>query len=253
MLASLGHTPALAADSGLQGALAQVAGVLTQLEQLDPATLDSWEGAAQALQFGENAVEAFRTAEQALADPALAAQAEALGLQIANRLVSTYLRRRHPRLHRLAAVLTLIDPQEFLAPAPLQLTDGIITRTPWGDDSFHLERLDDLMSDPWTTLSAAYFPNALAAALDAHRATAILFPLLTQAAEALGLHTLEDYRALDPPPDPAPPPDDIDALDHNQAPDDEDAPPDPDPVPADTSGVFLLRNLPRAARAVAGG
>ena len=63
-------------------------------------------------------MDALRASEHALSDPALAAQAEALGLQVANRLVSTYLRRRHPRLHRLAAVLTLIDPIEILAPAP---------------------------------------------------------------------------------------------------------------------------------------
>ena len=168
MLRSLGHTQAVEADAGLQAALVQAATLIDQLGQLDAAALESWDGAVRALGLGANAVAAVRAAERAIADPALAAQAKDLGLQIANRLVSVYLRRRHPRLHRAAAVLTLIDPVEVTAPSAPVLSNGKITRTPWNDDAFHFERLDDLLSDPGPT-GDAYFPNAMAHAADAHR------------------------------------------------------------------------------------
>ncbi|MCK0198121.1 hypothetical protein MWN34_14500 [Ancylobacter sp. 6x-1] len=241
MLRALGHMPALATDGGLQAALAQVASAITQLQGLDPATLDTWDGAVKALAVAEQAIAGFQAAERAITDPTLAAQAESLGLEIANRLVSVYLRRRAPRLHRIAALLTLIEVLEITAPSALELAGGQVTRTPWADDTFHFERLDGLMSHPWATLGEVYFPNGMAQAADAHRSAALLFPLLVHVADVIGLRVRQDLRALDPPSPGATPPEDIDTQDHA----DVEGPDDVQPAPLDDPAVFLRRNLPR--------
>jgi hypothetical protein len=241
LLQAVGYGASLAGQSPLQAAIGDVAALVGQLETLDDATLASWDGVAKALQVASDIFAAVRAVEQAVADPNLASEAAGLGEAIASRLVGLYLRNQHPRLHRAAAMLTLIDPAELAVPSALTVNQGVIVREPTRDDAFHFERVEALLNDPWGTLRDAYFPNRLASAPDAHAAAARFFPLVDMLVRELGLPTSQDFRSLDPPPDDATT---CEMEDHfgdiSQA---SDAPVDPTPPPDDAA--FLLSNMPR--------
>src|SRR5439155_22347777 len=102
------------------------------------------------------------------------------------------------RIFRLAALVTLVDPWETRGSNPAVFADGVRVRTAWSADQLHLERLGPLLRDPWAALRAAYLPNDLAVAADAHAAAERLFPLLRAAAGSLGLPAAAEQRPLGP-------------------------------------------------------
>src|SRR5262249_17151343 len=133
----------------------------------------------------------------------------------------------------LVAVLTLINPAEFHAPQPPVMDGDTVVRRTWFRDELHFDRIDPLLNEPWPTLRAVYFPNALASAADAHAAAALLFPMIGALLDAVHRAWSSDRRELNPPPPDTtstdPSADDGDA-DTGGFSDQGDLPPDPDPV-----------------------
>ncbi len=248
LLQAVGHGQSLASQAPLQAAITRCAALVGELAALDEDALSSWDGALKALQTGEDIFDAIRALESALSDPTLARQAANLGEEILGRLLTIYLRDRHPRLHRTAAALTLIDPAELAAPSAVVVDLGRIVREPWRDDSFHFERAESLMRDPWGTLRDAHFPNNLAHVQDAHDAAARFFPLVDRRIRSLGLTASRDLKSLDAPPAIA---DSWAMLDHfgdtTQA---SEQPSGSSDTPDETP--FLLNNMPRQVIRVAG-
>jgi hypothetical protein len=189
----------MAEQAGLRSALQEAAAVVGELSQLDDAALASWDGIARALQAASDTFSAVRSVEHAISDPTLLAQAEGLGTQIASRLVALHLRSNHPRLHRAAALLTLVAPAETVPASPLVVANGQIVRLPWRDDSFRFDRAGALLREPFATLRDAYFPNDLARVADAYAAAELLLPPIGLVATELGLRWHRDVRSLDPP------------------------------------------------------
>jgi hypothetical protein len=154
--------------------------------------------------------------------------------------VAGLLRSRHPRLHRTAALLTLVAPAESEPAAPLIVEDGRIVRLPSRDDRFRFDRAGALLRDPFTTLRGAYFPNDLAHVTDAYAAADLLLPPVGLLASELGLRWHRDFQALDPP---GPDSGDPSFGDHLS---DADGEPAEDGEPAaDDAPDVRLRRLPR--------
>jgi hypothetical protein len=224
VLALVGHTADAAGDPGLRAALDDLA----TLAELGDLSIETWDGIESVLAASARAVRALRELEHAASNPALGARLQQLGPELAEQLTVIYLRRYRTRMFRLAALLALVDPAEARGSNSAVFAGAVRVRTAWAGDELHLERLGPLLRDPWAALSAAYLPNDLAAAADAHAAAARLFPLLCAAAGSLGLLADAEQRPLLPAPPagaggegdhfmaPEPPPDDI-------------APPAPDP------------------------
>jgi hypothetical protein len=214
MLASFGHVGDVAEHASLRTALAELASLVEEIQQIDANALDSFEGIARRLQVVGDIFAAIGAVEQAVTDPALAARTQDLGTQLVNRLIALYLRTYWPRLHAVFAALTLIAPAEQAASHPLVLDGDRIVRTPWVDDELRFDRLGDLIERPWPMLRDAYLPNGLAQAADAHEAAARLFPLLGSALSSLGFRWLQESRTIEPPPPPASGEPLIDGQDH---------------------------------------
>ena len=248
LLQSVGHGSALAGHAPLQTAIAKCAGLVSELASLDDSELSSWEGAAKALQAGADIFAAINALEQAISDPTLASEAAGLGEAILGRLVAIWLRTQHPRLHRAAAALTLIDCAELATPSAVVVNGNVIVREAWRDDSFHLERAEALLKDPWGTLRTAYFPNNLAHAPDAFASANLFFPIVDMLVRSLGLAAARGLNPLDPPPPDAT---NWEMLDHfGDTTQGSDAPVPPSPPPDPTP--FLLANMPRLLIRVAG-
>ncbi len=225
MLAFVGHTADTAGDPGLRAALDDLA-ALAAIGDVSELT---WEGIEDVLTASSGAMDALRELEHAASNPGVVQQ---LGVELAEQLTATYLRHYHPRILRLAALLTLVEPAG-IRPA----VDG---RTAWEGDEIHLERLGPLLHDPWAELSAAYLPNEFATAADAHAAADRLFPLLSAVAGALGLPAAIEQRSLAPA-EPAIPVGEGDHFDSPQ-PAPEDA---PVPAPPVDLGPYYRANQPR--------
>ena len=226
VLALIGREADAAQDPGLQAALDDLAA----LAALEDVSVQTWEGIEELLTASSQAMGALRELEQAASDPA---RVQNLGADLAQQLTAVQLRRYHPLLFRLAALVTLVEP-DAVRPAGAQV------RTTWIGDDLHLDRIGPLLRDPWAQLSAAYLPNGLATAADAHAAADRLFPLLSAAASALGLAVATEQRSLAAAgPDVA-----AGESDHFERP--EPAPEDaPAPSPPTDLGPYYRANQPR--------
>jgi Family of unknown function (DUF6603) len=215
LLQLVGHTGAAAGQPGLRAAVDDVATLADELAALGEDELRSWTGLARVLQASADAMDALRALEASVEDPAFEARLEGLGTELAEQLVGVWLHRFHPRLLWAAALLTLVEPAELADIVPPVVEDGTQTRTAWSRDALHLDRVDALVHDPWATLAAAYLPNDLASAADAHACAARLFPLLGGVLERLDLTWDTDLRSLEP--EPPHDPDEVILGDHFDA------------------------------------
>jgi len=236
VLALVGHTADAADDPGLRAALDDLA----TLAALGNVSIETWEGVETILTSSSRAMHALHELERAASNPALAGRLERLGPELAEQLTAVYLRRYHARTFRLAALLTLVDPAEALDAHPAVFADGVRVRAAWMADELHLDRLGLLLRDPWTALRAAYLPNNLASAADAHAAADRLFPLLRAGIGELGLASAVEQRSLAP----AEPEGPDGEGDHfgNPEPPPEDAPP---PAPPGDLGPYYRITQPR--------
>jgi hypothetical protein len=224
VLALVGHTADVAGNPGLRAALDDL-GALANLGDVD---VETWQGVDAILSAAARATHALHEIEHAADDPALGERLKQLGPELAEQLTAVYLRRFHTRLFRLAAILGILDPGESHDLRPAQFAGAVCVRSAWARDELHFERFGPLLRDPWTVLHAAYLPNDLRTAADAHAAANRMFPLLRAALDELGLASSIERRSLvpDEPGDPA------GDGDHfgNPEPDPEDAPPAPPPA-----------------------
>src|SRR5262245_37818939 len=236
VLALVGHTADAAGDPGLRAALDDLA-ALAALGDVD---VESWEGIEALLRSSSRAMDALRELERAASNPALAGRLQRLGLELAEQLTAVYLRRFHARIFRLAALLTVVDPAEALDAHPAVFAGGERVRAAWMADELHLDRLGLLLRDPWTVLRAAYLPNNLATAADAHAAADRLFPHLRAVVSELGLASAVEQRSLAPAEPDAP----SGEGDHFGSPEPapEDAPP---PAPPGALGPYYRITQPR--------
>jgi len=237
LLRSIGRVGAVGSDSGLQAELLRIAGLIRGIQNLSDDDVAGWDGIAQLLSLAQQLMDAIRGAEQALSDPTLAAQAGALGEDLAERLLTAYLRGAHGHLFRTLCVLGLITPFDRAGAQPLVTAgDGTVTQLSWNRDVVHAEQLSQLINQPAAALSASYLPDGMEAAADAHAGAAALFPALIDLASAVGLRISPDLELVGTPPpdqqssdddtDPDDTPDAGDALDPWPAPDDVDPAPD---------------------------
>lgn len=187
-------------DAALIAELERLAGLAAAIGALDEAALSSWEGVGRVLALAGELFAAARGLEALASDPTLGAQVAGLGQDLVAWLVARWLRARHPRLFRTAALLTLITPAEELPPSPLEVAGGQVQRLPWSVDRIEGARIADVIGDPRGALAAAYLPDGLATAHDAHVAAARLFPRLHALARELRLSTRLDRVATEPGP-----------------------------------------------------
>jgi Family of unknown function (DUF6603) len=196
LLASVGRTGAVADDPGLSAELVLLANLAAGLEGLSAAELESWSGIERLVSLARDAVAAVRGVEAAVSDPAIGAEAAALGTDLAERLVAIYLRADHPMLFDTAAVLGFIEPAQH---EPLQLgTDGSITRLGWPRDVLAVARIADLVRDPGDYFMVRFIPGGMQQPADAHAGAQVLFPLLATLGDTLGLRVVADVERLVP-------------------------------------------------------
>ena len=231
LLAALGRP---GGNDQVRSELQRLATLVDGIASLDESALESWDGAVRLLQLSGELLDALRGIESVVADPNLAQQLAGLGVELSELLTGHYLRSEHPRIHRAASALTLIDPAELTQPVPLAVDGtGAIVRLPWQRDELHFERLPGLVEDPTGKLKAVYLPNDLAAAADAHESARRLFPLLRELARVLGLRSSEapfDPNAPAPPPPPTSDEVNVEDPDLPPLPEPTDDPSPPDPV-----------------------
>jgi hypothetical protein len=236
VLALVGHTADVAGNPALRAALDDL-GALANLHDLD---VETWDGIQAILTAAARATKALHEIEHAASDPALGERLKQLGPDLAQQLTAVYLRRFHPRLFRLLGIFGIVDPAEAHAPQPAQLVGDAVVRSAWSGDQLHLDRLGPLLRDPWTALRAAYLPNDLRTAADAHAAADRLFPLLRAAFDELGLASSVERRSLTPD-EPGDPQGDGGHF-NSPEPSPEDAPPSP---PAPDLGPYYRTTQPR--------
>jgi hypothetical protein len=194
VLSLVGHTADAAANPGLRAALDD----LGALANLDDVNVETLEGIQAILGAAAAATRALHEIERTANDPALGERLKQFGPEFAEQLTTIYLRRFHPRLFRLATIFDIIDPLELRAPQPAQFEGNALVRTAWLGDELHLDRVGPLLRDPGAALRAAYLPNDLRTAADAHAAADRLFPLLRAALDELGLASSLERRSLTP-------------------------------------------------------
>lgn len=243
LLRGLGYTDAIATRPDLAAALADLAAAAGAIEAIDD--LDSWQAIQQLLESIARAGDAI----DALGASGLAS----LGRELADKLVSTYLRARFPRLFRMACLLTLIDPAEAMPALPLERDGAAIARLPRRVDRLRFDRARRLVSAPLDMLAEVYFPNQLATASDAHAAAARVFEPLVRLLDALGVFTRVDLADTEPPramPSPVLPDDDSgDHLDNNEI-DPDEGTTDPSPEATVDVALFHRRFRPRLIAAL---
>jgi hypothetical protein len=194
VLALVGHTADVAGNPALRAALDDL-GTLANLGDVD---LETWDGIEAILNRASRATHALHEIERAADDPALAERLKQLGPELSQQLTAVYLRRFHERLFRFAAILGIVDPGESHDPQPAQFSGNVLVRSAWSADELHFDRVGPLLRDPWAVLHAAYLPNDLKTAPDAHAAAARFFPLLRAALGELGLASAVEKRSLLP-------------------------------------------------------
>ncbi|MCI4355193.1 MAG: hypothetical protein L3K06_07495, partial [Thermoplasmata archaeon] len=203
LLAVLGR---LDGGDALGTELQRLAVLVGGIGSLDESSLESWDGLTRILTLSEQLFDAVRGLESVVSDPTLAAHVEDLGKDLGEFLAGQYLRAHHPRIHRAASLLTLLQPAELVPPQPIVFGAGnSLVRLPSQLEVLHFERLPTLFDDPFGTLGAFYFPNGLAAAADAHESARLLFPALRSLARTLGIDSSDDvFDPSAPPPQPLP-------------------------------------------------
>jgi hypothetical protein len=245
LLDLVGQGAAAGGDPQVRAALEHLADLARAIAAIDEAELQSWAGVERVLRAGRDAMQVAHDLEANAADPQLAARLEHLGAELVGQLTGLHLRRHHPRLFRVACLLTLADPSELLGVRDAIVVGDAEVRAAWTRDELHLDRIAPLVRDPWTTLREAYFPNRFATALDAHAGAGRLFALLGPAAGALGLAwTVDDVSLLGPVTvDPSAEPD---LGDHRSAGES----PGSTPLPPIDAAAWLARVQPRFALVV---
>lgn len=112
--------------------------------------------------------------------------ATALGADLAELLVTTYLGRRSPTFHRLLVLLGVLQPQAEQPLTALRTNGAQLVRAPFAIDRLHLGRLVDLVRDPVAALKAEY-TNPLATDGDAKALADKLFPRIEALMTSLGV------------------------------------------------------------------
>jgi len=239
-LSSIGYTSATSGSPALTQIAAHVESIGQAIEALDDASLESWEAFTALLNAGRKLQSVLSDLRQfaATADPALAASS--LAEEVMALLLATWLRRLHPLLFRIAALIGMIDARETGALDPVIELNGRIARYPRTIDRFRFDTVGNLLTEPGKAIAATYLPNGLASASDVLIAEQRLFYGLSWLADTLGIGWRIERRASSPNSgtspigdldgtDPGSVPDDT--VEHPDAGDGTDPLPDPEPPP----------------------
>jgi hypothetical protein len=192
-LATLGQVEAVSGSPALGTIIQNAAVIVQQLQALDPSTLDSWSGIQQILTIGRGTTGILQQLRQFASDPSVAQAAEGLGEDILSLLLASYLRRKQPTAFRVASLLTLIQAREYGVPDAGIVVNGVTLRYPRVVDQFRFDAIGNLLSKPGQTLSAAYFPNALATGIDAYNGAQQFFSALSFLMQEFGAGSNTNY------------------------------------------------------------
>jgi hypothetical protein len=232
-LATLGQTASVTGDPSLLGIVQKAQAVITKISGLDPATLQSWSGLAALLKDAQDIAGLLAALRAFANDPSRSQATAGMAEDIMSALLAGYLRRNHPKLFRVASLLTVIQPRETAPISSAVVQNDVTVRYARMLDQFNFATLSGLLSQPGQTLRQVYFPNALASGVDAWTAATRLFPVLSLLADDLGLPYQTAYQptvALPPSTDPDPP----EASEEPVDVDPDDPPPEPAPPLADS-------------------
>ncbi len=128
LLAAIGRPDS---NDAISAELQRLAALVSGITALDESDLASWDGLTKLLGLSQELLAALRGIEAVVSDPDLATQLAGLGLELTELITGQYLRAEHPRLHRAAAILTLVDPAELTPPEPAVIAaDGTVIRLP---------------------------------------------------------------------------------------------------------------------------
>ncbi|HEX7943932.1 MAG TPA: DUF6603 domain-containing protein, partial [Phenylobacterium sp.] len=170
-------------DPALVTALTTVADFARQCEALDAASEPSFDSIAALLDLGGKAIQALT----ALNDSGGAiAGAASLGEDLADCLVSLWLAGRHPIVHDIGVLLSVVQPFWEQTPSPLLGRGTTLVRNGFRIDRIHADRLVNLIKDPLGVLRAEY-GGPLATDADAAALADKLFPRVQMLLGTLGI------------------------------------------------------------------
>ena len=195
MLALVGHTADVAGNPGLRAALDDLGRLANARRDVD---VETWDGIEAILRAASGATHALHEIEHAADDPALGERLKQLGPELAEQLTAVYLRRFHDRSSALPQSWASSTRLNRMTSGRRSWEGGVSVRSAWAADEFHFDRFGPLLRDPWTVLHAAYLPNDLRTAADAHAAADRMFPLLRAALDEMGLASSDERRSLVP-------------------------------------------------------
>jgi hypothetical protein len=147
-LATLGQTETIATDPALLEIARHAQRVIDQLSAFDSQRLKSWTGLKSILENGSEVAAIQRELRQFAEDPGRIRIAQSLPKEVIALLLSTYLRRRHPTIFRIASLLTLIEAREISSLEPPLTEIGTTIRYARLLDSFKFGSVVDLLSQP---------------------------------------------------------------------------------------------------------
>lgn len=195
LLASIGAESDAVGGDALANALSAVAALVEDIQQLATKPSRTFDDVGAVLAASQKAFDALRALGKA-GSPA--DQIEHFGLDLADFLATSYLMRWHPLARQIAALLTLIEPEEAQDLYPAIVVDGKVVRSQYRIDRFHLNRIADLLRDPVGTLRAAYVTPLLTVA-DANAMADKLFPRVRDLLLALEVACRYGFRPGDEP------------------------------------------------------
>ncbi len=167
----------------MTAAIGAVVDVKKQIEDLAAETSPSLDDIVAVLEASGRAFDALRHLDAA-GGPV--AQLSGFGGDLAEMLVSAWLTVRHPVVHQIATLLTLIEVVSDQDYVPAQMQGTEVIRYSYRIERFHLDRLASLLRDPVAVLRAAYVTPLLTGA-DADAMADALFPKLLGLLRELGI------------------------------------------------------------------
>lgn len=170
-------------NTAVSAAVSAIVDVKKQIEALASQESPSLDDIRSVLQSSERAFQALRQLDAA-GGPL--SQLPGVSGDLIEWLVSTWLKTRHPVIHEIAALLTLIELEVDQAFSAAQTEGTEVIRYPYRIERLHPSRIASLLRDPVGILRAEYVTPLLTGA-DADAMADALFPKVVGLLRQLGI------------------------------------------------------------------